>query len=154
MMNITQAQFATVRDDFFSSREGPLADIALAGTVCGECGEVSLGSVPACPNCQSTALTPTTLSREGELYSYTIVRNRPPGDYKGGDKAGEGPFVPVPVGLVELPEGIRVLSVLDCPLDAPQVGMPMTLDVYELYRDETGQPVLSYRFRPVDEEAR
>ena len=150
-MHTDQAQYATIRDDFFSTRPdtqkvlGPLAEIALAGTVCGECGEVSLGTVPSCQNCQSANLKPTTLSREGVLYSYTVVRNRPPGDYKGPD-----PFQPFPVGLVELPEGIRVLGVLDCPLDAPRVGMAMALDVYELYRNEDGAPVLSYRFRPVD----
>jgi len=143
-MLTANGQYATIRDDFFSTREGPLADIRLAGTICNACGEPSLGTVPACQNCQSPDLRPATLSREGELFSYTVVRNRPPGDYKGPDN----PFVPFPVGLVELPEGIRVLSVLDCALDEPRVGMAIVLDVYELYRNEEGAPVLSYRFRP------
>jgi uncharacterized OB-fold protein len=136
--------YATVRDDFFSARSGPLAEIRLAGTICRACGEPSLGVVPACQACQSTDLAPATLSRDGTLYSYTVVRNRPPGDFKG----KVDPFVPYPVGLVELPEGIRVLSVLDCPVDAPRVGMSMTLDIHELYREEDGTPVIAFRFRP------
>ena len=43
-----------------------------------------------------------------------------------------------------------MLGVLDCPLDAPRVGMAMVLDVYELYRNDEGAPVLSYRFRPAN----
>lgn len=136
--------YETIRDDFFSTRDGPLADIRLVGTICGACSEASFGTVASCQNCQGTDLQPLTLSSEGTLYSYTVVRNRPPGDYKG----AVDPFVPFPAGLVELAEGIRVLSVLDCELDALRIGMPLVLDVFELYRTEEGTPVLSYRFRP------
>lgn len=143
-MPSAHGQYETIRDDFFSTRQGPLEDIRLAGTICAACGEPSLGSVASCQNCQGTQLRPVTLSNEGVLFSYTVVRNRPPGDYKGPDN----PFVPFPVGLVELPEGIRVLSPLDCEIDALRIGTPFVLDVFELYRNDEDAPVLSYRFRP------
>ncbi len=78
------------------------------------------------------------------MWTYTVIRHKPPGDYKGPD-----PFVPFGLGLVEMPEGIQVLSPLQCEPERLKVGMEMELEVYPLYLDENGNEVLAFRFRPV-----
>lgn len=132
----------TIRDEFFSEPRDDIAAIHLMGSKCGACGEVSLGKPPACPHCQSEALAPLPLGREGTLYSYTVVRNQPPGDYKG----AVNPFVPYAVGLVELPEGVRILCRIDAALDALAIGAPLRLSVYPYYQDAEGNTVLSYSY--------
>src|SRR5438045_2035835 len=90
-----------VREDLLTGNLDALESVSLNGTRCTACGEASLGRSTTCPNCGSSAVTPLTFSRNGTLWTYTIVRNRPPGDYKGPE-----PFQPFALGLVELPEGL------------------------------------------------
>jgi uncharacterized OB-fold protein len=85
-----------------------------------------------------------SLGRKGNLWTYTVIRHRPPGDYKGPD-----PFVPFGLGLVELPEGIRVLSPIHCDLKKINVGMDLELEIYSLFTDENNNEVMAFRFRPV-----
>jgi len=135
-----------VRDDFFTSPLEPLEQVRLKGTKCRTCGEVFLGKNIACLNCQSSEMEEVILSRQGKLYGYTIIRNRPPGDYKGQDN----PFVPFATGLVELPEGLIILSRLtQCDLDSLNSGMDMKLTIEKLYEDEQGNEVLTYAFKPL-----
>jgi uncharacterized OB-fold protein len=132
----------TIHDEFFSEPRDDIGTIHLRGSACRSCGEVFLGTPHACANCQSEALDPIPLGRDGTLYSYTIVRNQPPGDYKG----GVNPFVPYPVGLVELPEGVRILCRVDAPFDALKIGIPLRLSVCPYYHDTEGKEVLSYTY--------
>ena len=140
-------KYASVRDDFFSKPLYPLEKVNLMGSKCRECGEVFLGKVAACQQCQSEDVESIHLSDHGTLYSYTVVRNRPPGDYKGPDN----PFIPFPVGLVELPEGIRILSVLDSETENIQIETKVDLSIQVLYVDEEGRKIITYKFKPVKE---
>ena len=143
-MSPTEKKYVAVKDDFFSKPLYPLDKVDLMGTRCCGCGEVFLGEVIACEQCQSENLESIHLSRTGKLYSYSISWNKPPGDYKGPE-----PFQPFAVGLVELPEGIRVLSVLtDYDFDKLRVNMDLGLSVEELYEDEEGNTVVTYKFKP------
>lgn len=132
-----------VREDLFTMPLDPLSEIRLAGTKCDTCGEVSLGKVQSCPNCVGSSLSDIALGKQGEVWTYTVIRHRPPGDYKGPD-----PFVPFGLGLVELPEGIRVLGPISGPVDRIKIGMPVELEVYKLFSDESGADVIAFRFRP------
>jgi hypothetical protein len=89
------------------------------------------------------------LSKKGKLWTYTVIRHKPPGDYK-----GPAPFVPFGLGLVELPEGIRVLSPIQADPEKIKVGMELELEVHPLYTDEDKNEVMAFRFRPVSEEPR
>ncbi len=84
------------------------------------------------------------LSQRGTLWSYTVIRHQPPVGYKGPD-----PFVPYGLGLVELPEGIRILSPIDCDLTKIKIGMDLKSEVYKLYQNEEGNEVMAVRFKPV-----
>jgi len=86
------------------------------------------------------------LSRRGTLYSFTVQRFKPPPPYKGPE-----PFVPYGVGMIELPEGLRVTAVLEEGDPARlQVGMEMELVVASLFEDAEGNEVLGYKFRSVN----
>ncbi len=143
-MSQTEKKYVAIREDLLSKPLYPVDQVCLMGTRCCDCGEVFFGKVIACEQCQSESLESIPLSRTGKLYSYTINWNRPPGNYKGRE-----PFQPFAVGLVELPEGIRVLSVLtDCDFDKLRVGMDLELSIEEFYKDEEGNIVVTYKFRP------
>ena len=135
-----------IREGFLTTPLWPLDQVRLVGTRCRSCGETFFGKRYACENCQSQEVEDIALSRRGKLYSYTVQRYRPPGDYKGPDD----PYIPFVVGLVELPEGLRIIApVSDCDVDRIQVGTEVELVVETLYQDESGNDVMAYKFRPV-----
>jgi uncharacterized OB-fold protein len=89
---------APVRDALFST-DPP----ALLASRCRACGALRFPTAALCANCQSDAQDTVALAPEGELYTYTVVHAPPPG-YK-----GETPYA---VGVVELPDGLRVTSTI------------------------------------------
>lgn len=142
-----QPKRVPIREGFFTSLSQPLEQVRLKGCRCRTCGQAFLGSMLACENCQGQELEEIVFSDRGNLYTYTILRNRPPGDYRGVE-----PFQPFAAAMVELPEGVCVLSVLkDCDLEGLKVGMPLELVVEPLYKDGEGNEVITYKFRPVPE---
>lgn len=143
-MSQIKKTYIPIKDDFFSKPLYPLDNVRLMGTRCRTCGEVFLGKAVACQQCQSEDMEGITMSAQGTLYSYTIARNRPPGDYKGPE-----PFEPFAIGLVELTEGIRILAPLrGVNLDEITIGMELELSVEVLYTDEEGGDVLAFSFKP------
>ena len=144
MTNPGEKKRVPIREGLFTLPLLPLEQVRLIGSQCQSCSEVSLGAASSCPNCASDNLEAIPLSKEGTLWSFTVIRNRPPGDYKGPD-----PFVPFGEGLVELPEGIRVLSPIDVDVEKLKIGMKLELEVYNLYVNEEGNEVVAFRFRPV-----
>jgi len=124
---------------------GPLADldrVRLAGCRCTACGETSLGSKTICPNCGRNTVSDVLLARRGVLWSFTVVRHRPPGNYKGPE-----PFVPFGLGLVELPDGLRVLSPIDCDVAHLKIGLELQFKPY-VRKDPHGREVVAFTFEP------
>jgi uncharacterized OB-fold protein len=105
---------------------------------CRTCGEHFFGAVVFCRRCSSRDLEPVELSRQGTLYSYTIVRVPPPG-WKGA--------VPYALGQVELPEGPHVLCKLDCPHEALRIGMRLELALEDAGVDGDGNQLVIYGWR-------
>ena len=135
-----------IREGLLTTPLVPQEKVTLLGSKCGKCGEISLGKRVQCSNCGASRLEEMPLSKKGKLWTYTVIRHRPPGDYKGPD-----PFVPFGLGLVELPEGIRVLSPLYCALDKLKIGMDLELQVFPYFRDQEGKEVMAFKFKPVQE---
>ncbi len=133
-----------IKEGILTSPLSMIQDVRLAGTRCRSCGESFLGKRSVCENCSSESMEEIRFGNRGKLYSYTVIRHRPPGDYKGPD-----PFVPFGLGLVELPEGIRVLSRLDGDIDTLKIGMELELEVYKLYEDAEGDEVMAFHFKKV-----
>jgi uncharacterized OB-fold protein len=134
-----------IREGLFLGRLEQLEDISLAGTKCDSCGETSLGCVALCPNCGSDRVEELRLSHRGIVWTYTVARHRPPGNYRGPES-----FVPFGIGLVELPEGLRVVSTLDCQIDSLEVGLPVTFTPY-LLQEKEGGAVVAFTYRQAAE---
>ena len=121
-----------------------LDKVRLRGSRCRSCGETFFGKRHSCEYCQGLEMEDTVLSDRGTLYSYTIIRQLPSIPPKGIDP-------PYAVGFVELPEGVRVLSLLtECPFDSLAVDMNMQLVTKELYQDEQGNQVMTFMFKPTE----
>jgi uncharacterized OB-fold protein len=130
-----------IRDGLLTGDLGRLESVRLCATRCRTCGETSLGRNATCPNCGGDDVAGVALGGEGVLWTFTVVRNRPPGDYKGRD-----PFVPFGLGLVELPEGLRVMSPLDADIASLRIGMPLRFRAFVQHRDADGREVVAFAF--------
>jgi uncharacterized OB-fold protein len=126
---------------------GPLScldDVRLAGSNCSTCRETSLGKGDVCPNCGRNTVCEVPLSDRGVLWSFTVVRHKPPGDYRGPD-----PFVPFGLGLVELPDGLRVLSPIECDIEQLTIGLELRFKPY--VRRDSERDVVAFTFTPTNE---
>ncbi len=109
----------------------------LIGSKCPACSTIVFPPREgACPNpeCDSTTLDPTALSRHGRIWSYTENHYAPPPPYVSAE-----PFEPYALAAVELTgEGIVVLGQVAKGVTAAElrVGMDMQLEVDTLYRDD------------------
>jgi uncharacterized OB-fold protein len=75
------------------------------------------------------------------LWAWTAVTSAPPG-YSGS--------VPYGFGVVELPEGLRVVTRLtEADPSRLHAGMRMNFTLVPLRRDESGAAILTYAFEPV-----
>lgn len=118
----------------------------LLGGRCSGCRRYHFPSQPSCPYCATSECETVPLSDRGRLYLYTVVHNAPPG-FRG--------TVPYGFGVIELAEGLRVISpLMEARLDALRPGMPMRLTIAPLYSDDDGREVLSYAFEPEREDDR
>ncbi|NUR92539.1 MAG: DNA-binding protein [Nonomuraea sp.] len=98
---------------------------------CADCGELRHPPGPLCPNCRSANRSHVVASGLGTLYSY-VVHHHPP---------VPGRAVPFVVGVVELPEGVRIVgNVVDCPIEEVRVGMPLRV-TYRPMDDELVLPM-------------
>ncbi len=118
----------------------------LIGSRCKSCKNYSFPKTFTCqnPQCKEKEVEEVFLSRKGKLWSYTIVYYPPPPPFKVPE-----PFSPFGIGVVELPEGIRVLGMLtNCDLNALKMDMAVELVVEKIYGDEANEYV-GWKFQPV-----
>jgi len=113
---------------------------ALLGSRCASCGLHHFPRSDTCPYCSATGAQEVELSAAGRLWAFTAVTAPPPG-YRG--------EVPFGFGVVELPEGLRVLSRLtEADPSALVEGQDMHLVLCPLHTDDEGREVLTYAFAP------
>jgi uncharacterized OB-fold protein len=133
---MTAATTDAVRHGLFTAGPAP----RLLGSRCGACGQHHFPAHDTCPYCSSEDVTGVELSSTGRLWAWTAVTAAPPG-YRGD--------VPYGFGVVELPEGIRVITRLtEADPARLTAGQPMTCVVVPLHTDEDGRRVVTYAFAP------
>ena len=118
----------------------------LLGQRCRQCQVCVFGPAIFCQACSSDDLESVQLSRQGTLYSFTVVRVPP---------AGWPGKVPYTLGEVELPEGPHVLAeIIDSEPEQLKLGMPMELALERISVAESSKgldKVLAvYKWRPSD----
>jgi len=117
---------------------------------CASCKSVSFPSSKFCsnPDCTDEKVSEVELSPNGKLHSYTIQNYPPPPPYVKPD-----PFKPFAIGLVELPEKIRVVGMITgCDLKDIKVGMDVKLvaeKIYEKKIDGEMCDVMTWKWTPV-----
>ncbi len=114
--------------------------VTLRGGRCHRCGRSHFPAADTCPYCSSRQVGPAALSSTGTLWAWTTVHAAPPGY--------DGP-VPFGFGVVELPEGVRVITRLELDhVDEPRFGMPMRAGLAALTSNDDGDTVVTYTFAP------
>jgi uncharacterized OB-fold protein len=111
----------------------------LLGARCEECRQHHFPRLEQCPYCGAATVTAVELSDHGTLWGWTTVTARPPGALG---------TVPYGFGVVELPEGLRVITRLALPDADWTFGQPMRLRVVELGPDADGTTVTTWEFAP------
>jgi uncharacterized OB-fold protein len=114
----------------------------LLGARCGNCGHHHFPRLEQCPYCGSDDVSNVELSDTGTLWGWTAVTAAPPG-YVG--------TVPYGFGIVELPEGLRVITRLSAPVDGYAFGQSMQLRIAELGDADDGETLLTWEFGPGQE---
>jgi uncharacterized OB-fold protein len=112
----------------------------LIGGRCVACNRHHFPAAGICPYCGSDEVARVELSDTGTLWGWTAVTAPPPGYH------GEVPFG---FGVVELPEGIRVISRVE-ETDPARLsfGMEMNFATVPLHTDDDGTAVVTYTFVP------
>lgn len=129
-----------VRDGLYAvTADGP----RLLGGRCPDCARWHFPAGPDCPYCSGARCAPTPCGASGALFLYTAVHARPPG-YRGD--------VPFGIGVVELPEGMRIIARLtEADLTRLRPGMALRLAIVPLHTDDDGRVVTTFAYAPAEE---
>jgi uncharacterized OB-fold protein len=104
--------------------------------LCRSCGQHHFYPRDFCPLCFSFDVGWTKACGRGVVYSYTICHRPAPGFEKD---------VPYNLALIELDEGVRMMStIVDCPLEELSIGMAVEV----VFDDVTSQVTLP-KFRSI-----
>lgn len=124
----------------------PSDDPRIIAGRCKKCGVVAFPKAPFCPNpdCEKERenMEQIELSKGGTLYTYTHQIYRPPAPFK------IEPFQPYAIGMVDFPEGIRILGIITRMEDL-RIGMQVETTVGKLYEDEENE-YITWMWNPVD----
>ena len=122
-----------VREDLFDETDGG----RLLANQCKACRRIYFPKADICFECLEPEMENIKLSRHGTLYAHTIGR-LPSTHFQ----------PPYAIGLIDLPEGIRVFAPLKMMPDKTYtVGMQMEIFIDELWKEEDKQ-VMGYKFKP------
>ena len=128
-----------LRDGLFRLPDDSNAARLLGGR-CPNCTRFNFPAQSLCPYCASDGCETVPLSERGVIEVCTTVTNRPPG-YEG--------TLPFGFGVVELPEGIRIIARVSDPSRATP-GARVRLIIEPLCTDGEGREVVTYAFSPLN----
>jgi uncharacterized OB-fold protein len=84
---------------------------------CGTCGHLQHPPRPCCAVCAATDLAFTPVAGAGSVHSYTVVERAFVEELR--------PHVPYVLGLVDLTQGPRLLTLLRVPAEQVQIDLPV-----------------------------
>jgi len=117
----------------------------LIASHCKACNSKFFPKRSICQNCaRDDFMEVIPLNSKGKLYSHTTV------EY---DKSAPPGFeIPYAVGFIDLPEGVRVLSLLrGWKPGQLKTGMEMGVIFEKIREDREGNEVIAFRFMPIGE---
>jgi uncharacterized OB-fold protein len=116
----------------------------LLASRCTNCGATAFPARTFCAACRAVdGLVEVELNPRGRVYTFTVVRQAPPGV--------EVPYV---LAQIDLPaDNVRLMAtVVGVAPEDVDIDMPVTLDLVPFDVDEDGVRLLGYRFRPTTPE--
>ncbi len=112
--------------------------VHLIGGKCKKCGKYTFPKYLACPFCFSDEIEEAPLSKTGKLHSYTMVRRSMP-EFR----------VPYGLGLVDFPEGVRVMAQIDKDyIEGLELDSDMEVEIGPVRIGKDGEDQYSYKFKP------
>jgi len=100
---------------------------------CSGCGELRHPPAPMCPECLSLGWEPKPMQGLGTVFTFMLSRHP--------TQADESPRI---VALVDLPEGVRMVSnLVDIGIDEVAAGMPVSV----VFREVNGERLPQFRPR-------
>ena len=87
------------------------------------------------------------LSKKGKVWSYTVQRYPPPPPCRLLPKKPEE-WKPRPVAWIDLPEGVRIIGIVDYKPEEMRIGIDVELVIEKGWLDEDGNEVIIYKFKP------
>ena len=130
-----------IAQGFFTVPDDPAERPRLLGSRCQSCGEVFFPRRLVCAKCLHEGCDDVELSPTGTIYTWTYV-HVPLFAKANAEVSGYG------VGQIDLPEGPRVQAILVGEADDFRIGMEVETDLEVLRKDDEGNEVVIYRFRP------
>jgi len=130
---------------FVETSDGP----RLLGSKCATCDTPYFPKAAICnnPNCNGSNLEDAQFGPRGTLWGYTVQYYPPPPPAK-----YDEPYQPYAIGLVDMVEGLRVLTRISTHApEAVNVGADVELVIEKLYTDPQGNDVSTFKFREVRE---
>lgn len=117
----------------------------LIASRCKKCGALAFPKSPYCnnPDCEKNTenVEVIELSNRAKLYTYAVQTYPLPEPFK------MEPFEPFPLGMLDVPEGLRILGMLTT--DKVEIGMEMEMTTRKLYEDEENE-YLTWAWKPVE----
>ncbi len=120
----------------------------LIGSKCDICGEIyfPIKDKGWCVHCQKYSLKDLFLSREGRIYSFSIVHQQPGGGFYKGS-------IPYAYGYVDLPEGVRIVASFASDyanFDDLKIGQKVQL-VLDRLCDDGNNEITTFKFKPINQ---
>jgi uncharacterized OB-fold protein len=105
---------------------------------CKKCGKYTFPKYLVCPQCFSDEMEDAPLSKTGKLHSFTMVRRSMP-EFA----------VPYGLGLVDFPEGVRVMAQIDKGyIEGLKLDSEMEVEIGPVRKGKDGKDQHSYKFKP------
>jgi benzoylsuccinyl-CoA thiolase BbsA subunit len=116
----------------------------LKGYRCKQCGKIWFPKFAHCPNpdCWSDEMEVIPLSRRGRIYSATDVFIGQPSMRQ---------YMPLSVGYVDLPEGIRIFAQLEGGLGRFRCEDEVELTTGPVRNNAKGEVITSYKFKKIEQ---
>jgi hypothetical protein len=120
----------------------------LIGSRCRACGATVFPKMAVCPACRADdTMEVTPMGASGTLYNFTIAYVAP-----------QGFQAPYFQAFVDIPEGPRVFALIsdEVPVEDGMLedGMAMELVIEPVGETPENVPILTYKYRPVETQAR
>ena len=134
---ISKDRIDPVLSGLFILPSSPGGEPHLLASRCNRCSAYFFPKRVICPNCfDEDTLEEVFLSNVGTIYTYCVVKAAP--------KGFDSPYI---LGYVDLPEGVRIFSMIESEdPETLKVGDKVRLKVGRIRRDENNNDIYGFKF--------